>query len=334
MWGSPGTVARQVGPLPGCGCRRRVGRRCSACWVGWVSAGRPPSLACPFLSVRLSVRFMLLCSALRGWGGGSLGSGSGSRGHVWLGRARSRRRGSPAGEEPAYDGAFVRPGWGVLAQPRSAGRRSGRRRRTCAWTPRGGSRAHHRLIAGLTCLSRSADCAVPCSAVQCPDLVLDRGQRLPRWVSVDPGSAAGPRSSYGAGRAIRGSLPPLIDAGRTGLLLPAGAAPWGRAPAASQPQCPGIAAQPVHENDEVVRMSAYGRASSPRLRRAGARRASSAGPARPTCVGSAGSPGLPGCMGSRGRMHQPRHAATEPTSRPQTTKNHPEQAVFNPKTHA
>lgn len=83
------------GPLPGCGCRRRVGRRCSVCWVGWVSAGRPLSLACPFLSVRLSVRFMLLCPALRGWGGGSLGSGSGSRGRVWLGRARSRRHGSP-----------------------------------------------------------------------------------------------------------------------------------------------------------------------------------------------------------------------------------------------
>lgn len=182
-------------------------------------------------------------------------------------------------------------------------------------------------------MSRSAECAVPCSAVQCPDLVLDRGQRLPRWVGVDPGSAAGPRSSYGTGRAIRGSRPPLIDAGRTGLLLPAGAALWGRAPAASHPQCPGIATQPVHENDEVVRMSAYGRASSPRLRRAGARRASSEVPARPTCVGSAGSPGLPGCRGSRGRKHQPRHAAAEPTSWPQTTKNSPEQAAFSPKTH-
>lgn len=41
----------------------------------------------------------------------------------------------------------------------------------------------------------------------------------------------------------------------------------------------------------------------------------------------------PGCRGSRGRKHQPHHAAAEPTSWPQTTKNRPEQAVFNPKTH-
>ena len=41
-----------------------------------------------------------------------------------------------------------------------------------------------------------------------------------------------------------------------------------------------------------------------------------------------------GRRGSRGRKHQTWHAASEPAELPQTTKNRPEQAVFNPKTHA
>ena len=41
-----------------------------------------------------------------------------------------------------------------------------------------------------------------------------------------------------------------------------------------------------------------------------------------------------GTTGSRGRKHQTRHAASEPARLPQTTKTRPEQAVFNPKTHA